>query len=133
MARSAVLAKVLGKDVDHTGSVDQDAAIDQAMAVAQEALRAAPIIDPYLARTAQHRQTIDRSLADAVADKDGKTVAALIGVDLKGLELDARLTNRLDNRPAGPDLTIQLMVGIPRHSPTVDVQCKAITGPSESD
>jgi hypothetical protein len=64
------------------------------------ATRAALLADPYLARTAQHRATIDRSLTQAEADGDGRTVAALIGTDLKGLELDARLSGRLDSAQA---------------------------------
>ena len=58
--------------------------------------RAALAADPYLSRIARHHETIDNSLAAATKKKDGKAVAALVGVDLKGLELDARLTGRLE-------------------------------------
>lgn len=61
------------------------------------ATRAALLADPLRARIAQHQAVVDRSLVKAESDGDGRTVAALIGTDLKGLELDARLSGRLDS------------------------------------
>ncbi len=125
------IAKILGKSKAMTA----EQLADVTRELATEAILAAPVADPYLARTAQHRQTIDEALIDAKADKDGKTIAVLIGTDLKGLELDARLTGRLESRQSGPDLALQFMVMIPRAtvaaelSPTIEV--KAIESSSK--
>lgn len=75
--------------------------------------------DPIRARLARHRDTIDASLAAA---DDGKTVAALVGVDLKGLELDARLTGRLD----APTVQVVNMVMVPASEALASMQPQAI-------
>lgn len=59
------------------------------------------VLDPIRERIAQHQRTIDRSLSTAEINEDGRTVASLISTDLKGLELDARLSGRLDNQQSG--------------------------------
>ncbi len=52
--------------------------------------------DPIRSRLLKHQQTVDACIQDATAAKDGRTVASLIGADLRGIELDARLTGRLN-------------------------------------
>lgn len=90
-----VLAKVLGNGK----SLSDDEIAGVALETATKAVQAQHVADPYLARTAKHRETIDQALA--VEGVDGRTVAALIGTDLKGMELDARLTGRLDSGNSG--------------------------------
>ena len=83
--------------------------------------------DPYLARIARHQQTIDDSLQDARADKDGRTVAALIGTDLKGLELDARLTGRLETVATTTNIyVVQNAIALPPapERPVIDVKAE---------
>jgi hypothetical protein len=69
--------------------------------------RASLAADPILSRIAHHQKTIDAAIVDASAEKKGRDIAALISTDLKGLELDAKLTGRLDN--AGPNIAIQIV------------------------
>lgn len=57
--------------------------------VLTEALEAAK---PLISRIAQHRATVDARIENA----SDKVVAGLISADLKGLELEARLTGLLD-------------------------------------
>ena len=76
---------------------------------AAQAIQAQPVIQPYLARIAKHQETIDSAIVNAQADQDGRTAAALIATDLKGMELHARLNHCLD-APAGPAIAIQIVV-----------------------
>jgi hypothetical protein len=87
--------------LEQRGLLKDGAEVSQIAQVIANAAETQLAADPYLARIAEHRKTIDASLKDASTAKDGRTVAALVGVDLKGLELDARLTNRLDSAAAG--------------------------------
>lgn len=118
---ATILARVSG--IDKTMPSEQLAGV--VLQETTKSLQAAPIVDPYLARIAQHAATIDRNLVNAEADGDGRTVAALVGVDLKGLELDARLTGRLDTVGATTTtiyvMTPQAAVTIGGSGPVVDV------------
>jgi len=76
----------------------------------QSAIQAQPVADLYLSRIAQHRATTDRCVSQAVEDGDHRSVAALISTDLKGLELDARLTGRLDG-PGATQNNYYIMAG----------------------
>lgn len=78
--------------------------------------------DPIRARLAQHQATVDATLERTVSGEkpDPRGVAALIAADLKSLELDCRLTGRLDTRPTTGDVNLAVLVGIPRGSATDD-------------
>lgn len=90
-------AHALARVVGQAKSMTEEQISDLANAASGQAIQAQHVADPYLDRIAKHQQTVDDSLTDARAEKDGRTVAALIGADLKGMELDARLTGRLDS------------------------------------
>jgi hypothetical protein len=80
-------------------------------------LRDAPIVEPYIARVRKHQATIDAEMERVSSGEkpDPRGIAALVSADLKGIELDARLTGALDTaRPAGPDVNLAIMVQIPR-------------------
>jgi hypothetical protein len=65
--------------------------------------RAALQADPILQRIAAHRQTVDSKIIEA----QPAGAAALISADLRGLELEARLTGRLDS--AAPTTQINIV------------------------
>lgn len=125
IAKAVAVAKLSGQVYTNTKTIktnDVETVSEDVAGVvldeATQALQTAPIVQPYLARIRQHQATIDGAIEDAKKDKDGRTVAALVTTDLKGIELDARLTGALDTtRPSGPDVNIALMVQIPRAVP----------------
>lgn len=98
------MAKILGQDMSLS---DDDLARLTATATSQ-AIQAQQVVDPYLSRIAKHQKTLDDSITDARADGDGRTVAALISTDLRSLELDAKLTGRLD-ASAGNHTTVYVL------------------------
>ena len=52
---------------------------------------------PLVSRIAEHQKAADTLLASAVGKQDARGAAAVISADLKGLELQARLTGLLDS------------------------------------
>jgi hypothetical protein len=116
---AGVLSKALQTLAQANG---QDAVPLDPKAVTQAALLA----DPLLARIARHQQTIDGSILEAQADKDGRTIASLIGTDLKGLELHARLTGRLESQQ-GPSVAIQIVCPAQGNAPTVTASDDGVT------
>lgn len=64
-------------------------------------------IDPFTQRCVQHQETIDAALVKAKAGEGRDTIATLIGVDLRGLELYAKLAGRLD---AGTHIQVSVVV-----------------------
>lgn len=130
LRRAAAVAKVQklsdanGKTMERHGITA--VSDDVAPALVQEAslaLKHAEMTDPYLARIAKHQATIDAAIAEA---DDGKTIAALVGVDYKGIELDARLTGRLDHDKPNQSISLAVMVNIPRAIPDAPKPIPAI-------
>lgn len=81
--------------------------------------RAALHSDPLLSRIAEHQQTIDAAIGFACNNEDPKSVAALVSTDLKGLELHARLTGRLDSTPQN-QVNIQIVCPVSPGAPAVE-------------
>jgi len=57
---------------------------------------------PILSRIAEHRKVVDSKISKATP----AGAASLMNADLKGLELEARLTGLLDNSAGGSSLTV---------------------------
>jgi len=87
-----------------------------AQSVASKAVQGIADVSPHLARIAQRQADIDETIGAAKTDGDGRTVAALVTADLKGIELAMRATGLLDTAAHAPgvDITVQVMLGIPR-------------------
>lgn len=100
---SAVIAKANAAITNNDGHLTPSVM----SAVTQAALLTAS--DPLLARISKHQATADAEIASASGD--GRTVAALIGADLRGIELTARLTGRLDSGAAA--VTVNLVCPAP--------------------
>jgi hypothetical protein len=100
-------------------SVDPDTA-QIVLRETENVLRDAPIVQPYLARIAEHQQTIDAAIGFACDNEDPKAVAALVTTDLKGMEFHARLmgVNLDGQRQAATEVNLTLMLPIPRALPT---------------
>jgi hypothetical protein len=97
------------KALQDNGLLSEAANVERVGKELERVTGAALLADPYRARIAQHQATADRAMVTAEANGDGRTVAALISTDLKGLELDARLTGRLDTS-ASPSVSIIIQV-----------------------
>jgi hypothetical protein len=82
--------------------------------------------DPLLARIAEHQQTVDAAIGFACDNEDPKSVAALISTDLKGLELHARLTGRLESQQ-GPSVAIQIVCPAGAQQPTIRPEDGGVT------
>ncbi len=84
--------------------------------------RAALAADPLLSRISRHQATLDAEIASATGDARG--VAALIGTDLRGIELHAKLTGRLD----APAHQTNIMIVCPAgDAPAVTLEPDAVT------
>jgi hypothetical protein len=113
-------------------SLAEGSVMDPALLDSKSVTQAALAADPLLARIARHQATIDGSILDAQADKDGRAIASLIGTDLKGLELHARLTGRLESQQ-GPSVAIQIVCPAGAQQPTIKAEDGGVTidiGPS---
>lgn len=79
-------------DLAERGLLSQEVTPNQAMQAVLSATVAGMKADPLLSRIQAHRATVDAKANGATA----AGAAALIGADLRGIELEARLTGRLD-------------------------------------
>jgi hypothetical protein len=111
----------------------QDAGIirdAEEMHVATKAVMAATAAsaaaDPLLARIMEHQRTLDAAIGFACDHEDPKSVAACVATDLKGLELHARLTGRLESQQ-GPSVAIQIVCPAQGNAPTVTASDDGIT------
>ena len=84
---------------------------------------------PFVDRINKHRATVDAKMVDA----DGRTAASLISADLKGLELEARITGLLDG-PSHVTVNNLAIVMSPKSEalePAIDVHCEQVSDSSE--
>jgi ribosomal protein S8E len=81
--------------------------------------KAAIAAGPLVARIMEHQKTIDSVLLDAKVNNDARGVSALIGTDLKGLELTARLTGLLDG-PSSVSITNVALLLQPKDEPAAE-------------
>jgi len=95
------------KDLKAKGLLREDISPEQALGVARSVTSVALASDPIRSRILKHQETVDACIQDAKDAKDGRTVAALLGADYRGIELDARITGRLT---AGDQTTINIVV-----------------------
>jgi hypothetical protein len=89
-------------DLAAKGLLRQDIQPAQALQAAVSAGAAALAADPLISRIQQHRAIVDAKISEAGA----QGAASLISADLKGLELEARLTGRLDSTAGAQSLTV---------------------------
>lgn len=94
-------------------NIDKGVTPELEQAVTRAALTAAA--DPFVARILKHQATVDAEIGTAAGDARG--IAALVSTDLKGLELHARLTGRLETRSDAPTTNLHVYLGIPRLDP----------------
>jgi hypothetical protein len=119
LRNAAQSAKVLARATSiPANEIPPETAVSLNRAAAR-ALQDAPIVQPYLARIAEHQQTIDAAIGFACDNEDPKAVAALVTTDLKGMEFHARLMGvSLDGpRQAATEVNLTLMLPIPRALP----------------
>lgn len=89
--------------ISNNGATQENGVIQAAARTAM-----ALAIDPFVQRCLQHQQTIDDALTETKAGKGKDTVAGLVGADLRGLELYAKFTGRLDS---GTHIQVSVVVG----------------------
>lgn len=118
LSRAAATAKVLGESI----SMEPSKILDVAVETAAVALRDAPVTDIYTSRVRKHQATLDKAIENAMEEKDGRSVAALVATDYKGVELDARLNHALDAPMATPNVNLAIMVQIPRSTAPAEVR-----------
>lgn len=130
LSNAVIVAKVSGKLPPNGKTIESpDLTEDEGAVVLRTAtnvLRNAPITDPYLARIQEHQRTIDAAIGFACDNEDPRSVAALVATDLKGIELDARLTGRLDHDKPNQSISLAVMVNIPRAIPDAPKPIPAI-------
>jgi len=77
---------------------------------AKEVNRALATIEPLRQRIESHRRVVDSKLQDT----DAKGAAALISADLRGIELEAKLTGALEGQRLG-SVTFQNVILMPKN------------------
>lgn len=81
---------------------------DQANTASVRSVTGVAAVQPHLARIAQRQADLDAVAGAAVAEGDGRTVAAIATADYKGIELAMRATGLLD-APAAPQVNISIV------------------------
>jgi 2-phospho-L-lactate guanylyltransferase (CobY/MobA/RfbA family) len=123
----------VAKELHRKGLVELTPDDIRELPAAQVATRASLMAEPILARVRAHQETLDDAINGAMAEGDARSIAALVGADLKGLELQGRLNGALSE---GQTTITAIQIVVPADVPRlqqdrqpecIDVECEDIT------
>jgi hypothetical protein len=117
-------------DLARKGLLRDDIHPEHAMQAIRDASVQSVAADPLRSRILKHMETLDAAIQDARDDKDARGIAALISTDLKGMDLDARLSGRLDAGPKYSTVTFVLMAA--QGGQAAPVQAQVTIEPSDA-
>jgi len=78
--------------------------------------RGVSLATPLIERIEKHHATLDASIADATGNRDHKATAGLIGADLKGIEIQAKLASIGGYAPVEQQAGTQILVLMPQQA-----------------